>query len=980
MASLRKSKRIPTRRKPSCAYRPRLELENLEARIVLSYADGNGAVVLSVTESNNGSALVLTFDGPLNASPANPVQSPTNPANYSIQVPSGNPEVVTSSLASVPISSASYNSSTDQVTLNLGTPLAEGPSYRVFVNGVANTVNPTAAGLIDASQNAIDGDYDDTASGDFYALFAWTTAGTPLDYTDSQGDAVTLTLTGPGQLSAWRELDGDFDAGDLTAQSNLTGGLVVQQLSVTSGVAGATTLSGSASFATGSNGVVVVPPTIPGTFTNALPSYFQASAPPVATPPTPVVATASNLPFTIQIQPVTMPGLPALNSPVSAQDQVSGSPFQGDWLLFGGRTNGLHTFTNPNDNFPPQDQNETIYVVNPTTGQVWSEAWSATDVPAGWLPPLYSTNQESYQDGDTLYTAGGYGAVDQGGGSFANYTTYGTLTALSVNGLIGAVVNKGDVAALSQIQQIDGQPFKVTGGEMAALNGLTYMVVGQDFEGEYNPGGTTGFSQTYIDEIQAFNINFNGQVPNSLSISNYQAQNDQVNLRRRDYNLGNVVLPNGQPALEIYGGVFTPGPGTLANQGVGYRNPILIKGIGDTQVLTYQASFNQYSSPHIDLFDQSTGSMDTIFLGGISLYAVNFATGQLTLPLFNASPYPAALPFVNAVTTLVQQANGTTQEFEMASQLPGLFGSEARFFATPGLAQSGDGVFDLDQLLAQTTTLGYMYGGIYSTVGLTATQQTQTMATNALYKIVLVPNGGRATYTSLVDSLYQVLLGRSPTTAEQNYWVSWLNAGQSPTHVALAFIESTEHRTAELNYYFNEYLNAQLDSTSEQLYLAEFAAGATQQQVIAQILSSPQFALVASFGGPPNNGSTVASLYTDLLNRGPTDSELASGTADLDAGTPVSTLINSIMKSNEYLTDEVDADYTIYLGHAPTSALEQRGVNLLRRESSERFVASLMGSRGYFFNHPGSTARKTATATTSAATNAKVHVFARRRK
>ena len=126
------------------------------------------------------------------------------------------------------------------------------------------------------------------------------------------------------------------------------------------------------------------------------------------------------------------------------------------------------------------------------------------------------------------------------------------------------------------------------------------------------------------------------------------------------------------------------------------------------------------------------------------------------------------------------------------------------------------------------------------------------------------------------------------------------------------------------------------------------------------------------------NGSTVASLYTVLLSRGPTNSELASGTAQLNAGTPVSTLINSIMKSNEYLTDEVDADYTIYLGHGPKSAQEQRGVNLLRRETSERFVASLMGSRGYFFNHPGSTGRKTATATSSAATNVKVHHFVRR--
>jgi hypothetical protein len=254
------------------------------------------------------------------------------------------------------------------------------------------------------------------------------------------------------------------------------------------------------------------------------------------------------------------------------------------------------------------------------------------------------------------------------------------------------------------------------------------------------------------------------------------------------------------------------------------------------------------------------------------------------------------------------------------------------------------------------------------------------MASNALYKIVLVPNGGRASYTSLVNSLYQVLLARSPTTAEQNYWVTWLNAGQSTTHFALAMINSSEHRTQELSYYFNEYLNAQLDSASQQLYLNEFAHGATEQQVIAQILSSPQFAQVASGGGPTNNGLTVASLYIDLLNRGPTASEETSGTAELDAGTPVSTLINSIMPSNEYLTDEVDDDYTIYLGHSPTPANQQRGVNLLRRESSERFTANLMGSRGYFFNHPGSTARRKWTATTSAATAAKAHTFARLRK
>jgi hypothetical protein len=85
------------------------------------------------------------------------------------------------------------------------------------------------------------------------------------------------------------------------------------------------------------------------------------------------------------------------------------------------------------------------------------------------------------------------------------------------------------------------------------------------------------------------------------------------------------------------------------------------------------------------------------------------------------------------------------------------------------------------------------------------------------------------------------------------------------------------------------------------------------------------------------------------------------------------------MTSNEYLTDEVNADYTNYLGHSPTPPQQQRGVNLLRRESSERFVASLMGSRGYFVNHPGASARTRGAVTPSATTAPHARLFARRK-
>ncbi len=701
--------------RPSGArFRP--NLEDLEVRLVPSFADANGAVITNVVEQSNGAQLLISFDGSLNPGPA------TTVSNYSVEVPSANPEVVTSATSSVAITSATYNSTTFQVTLNLGSNLAAGTAYRVFING-AGSADAAQAGLTDTNGSPIDGDFDDTRSGDFYALFAWTTNTTPLAFTDSGGYAYTLSLTGPGQLQTWRALDGDFDATDLALQVGLSPG-AIQQITVSNGVLGSTTLAGSPAT---SNGVVVVP-SIAGqgiTFTNALPPYFQLTAPPLPTPPAPVVATASNLPYTLQVEQVSS-DLPDLQSPVVAEDNVVGSPFNGYWLMFGGRTNGLHDFNGSND-FPPDAQNENIYAVNPVTWQTFTLAWSATDVSAATAQPLYSSNQESFQQGDTLYTVGGYGDPDLGGGTFApNYTTYDTLTALSVNGLITAVVDGGSVTTQSQLQQIQDARLQVTGGEMQMLGGQAFLVLGQNFQGNYFSATAT---QTYIDEIQSFQINYNGAVPASLSITNYQAQNDQVNFRRRDYSLGTIIQPGLQPGLEAYGGVFTPGAQTDPSNGQGYQTPIVVNGIGATQVGPYQQYFSQYSVPNIGLYSAGTQSMYTIFMGGISLYDYNFATGQLT--------EDTGLPFVDDVTTLQQTASGG-QEYEMPSQLPGYYGAEARFFATPGLPQYSNGVFQLDQL-SQPTTLGFMFGGILSTVPETSDPGTQTSSTNAIFRIVLVP-------------------------------------------------------------------------------------------------------------------------------------------------------------------------------------------------------------------------------------------------
>ena len=73
------------------------------------------------------------------------------------------------------------------------------------------------------------------------------------------------------------------------------------------------------------------------------------------------VSYASNDPFSVELEQVTVMNTPTLQSFVYGQ---SG----GKWLLLAGRTNGLHSFsTSPS--FPSWFQNRTMYVYDPLTGQ-----------------------------------------------------------------------------------------------------------------------------------------------------------------------------------------------------------------------------------------------------------------------------------------------------------------------------------------------------------------------------------------------------------------------------------------------------------------------------------------------------------------------------------------------------------------------------------------------------------------------------------
>jgi hypothetical protein len=293
-------------------------------------------------------------------------------------------------------------------------------------------------------------------------------------------------------------------------------------------------------------------------------------------------------------------------------------------------------------------------------------------------------------------------------------TTFDTLTAINLPGLMRSVVHGGNIAA--QVRQVHDPRLEVTGGQMDALGRRDYLVMGQSFIGDYSPSPTGNFVQTYTDQISSFRIIDNRR---TLGISAYQTSVDPTSFHRRDFRMSPVILPNGQAALEAYGGVFTPA-------GSAYRQPITIYRNGGTRVSSYQQYFSQYDSPQIPIYDARTRSMNTVFLGGISLYNDFPATNQIL-------PDPD-IPFINTITNLVQGASGTDQEYVMPVQLPGLMGAGSEYMPAAAVPHFHNGVSKL-RAIRRPMTLGYMYGGILA-------QQANfgnSTATGAVLKVTLVP-------------------------------------------------------------------------------------------------------------------------------------------------------------------------------------------------------------------------------------------------
>jgi len=432
-----------------------------------------------------------------------------------------------------------------------------------------------------------------------------------------------------------------------------------------------------------------------------------------------------SLPFTVNIEAedFLIPG--GIHSGAHAQ---CGSYF----LFIAGRTNGLHGFNNNDDNFPVQQQNTNVIVINVCTKAVYVRSLYEAGLTQEQVDTLSVTSPQSYQSGNTLYMTGGYG-VDSTSG---NFSTKDTLTAIDIPGLIDWTINSQcSTSACRYIRQISNPAFQVTGGEMFQHGQCpTLLIFGQNFPGFYS----TDSNGIYTKQVRRFHIIDDGKC---LGVQVLSPSSTHPSYRRRDLNVVPIIKVdqsgNKIPAYVALSGVFTLDTGIwtvpveITTDGV----PSLANIYAES---TFKQGMNNYASAHTELLAHN-GDMYTIVFGGIT-YAY-YKNGTVVTD--------DEIPFTNQVSVVRRSRKGTYTQYVLQEQYPVLisrqsnpgnqllFGAGATFITAPNMPAFSNGVLDLSKI-NQSRVIGYIVGGIQSTLPNTNTIS-DSAASPYIFKVTLMP-------------------------------------------------------------------------------------------------------------------------------------------------------------------------------------------------------------------------------------------------
>jgi hypothetical protein len=174
-----------------------------------------------------------------------------------------------------------------------------------------------------------------------------------------------------------------------------------------------------------------------------------------------------------------------------------------------------------------------------------------------------------------------------------------------------------------------------------------------------------------------------------------------------------------------------------------------------------------------------------------------------------------------------------------------------------------------------------------------------------------------------VQTLYNDFLQRSGSVAELNGWVAQFPT-LGRTGVANAIVRSDEALRRLVDTFYQKFLNRPADSAGETGWAQFLEGGGTEEQLMVDFLSSPEYYAHATalIGSPNPDGNFIAAMYEQLLGRPGTAAEISNWLAALP-GLNRGGVATFIVNATEARTDAVLQLYMNLLHRTtPPSAAE----------------------------------------------------------
>lgn len=166
-----------------------------------------------------------------------------------------------------------------------------------------------------------------------------------------------------------------------------------------------------------------------------------------------------------------------------------------------------------------------------------------------------------------------------------------------------------------------------------------------------------------------------------------------------------------------------------------------------------------------------------------------------------------------------------------------------------------------------------------------------------------------------VVSVYDLFLGREPTSVEVDRWANVVASGRR-TELTSELAASDEWAGARVNDLYRKILGRDADAGGRAFWVSKIRSGTTLEAVAAGFYGSDEY--YRRTGGSPDG--FVGRLYTDLLGRPADDDGRIYWVSRLSAGMSRSAVATNFYGSMESRTDRVIGLYGEVLGRAPDDA------------------------------------------------------------